>query len=703
MRHPVLLALPVLLASCAAVAQSAPAPIQKVTIRAPNGLDQRRDDTFARLSVTRDDIARYGDVNVAALLRRQPGIAVLNGEVRMRGMGAGYTQILIDGEAAPPGFAIDSLAPSMIERIDIMRSGSAEFGAQAMAGTINIIMRKNHARAQRDLTAGAGAARGYLVEPSVALRWADQQGELAWSLGVELSRPNFHFDESSYETERDAAGSIINERIIRATGGTNIAKISFKPRLTWKLGGGDSLAWGATIERNGVTTSACAAETLLAGAYTSYPDNCLRIDLTRKSLRSDVTWIRTIGASKLEAKAAVNRYDRTSDFLFAGAGSTATLARRVLSDALDQTTTLSGKYLTPLGSAHSLGLGWDGGLTRRTEFRNQHDTTTGNAVPEVVDEDYQASVNRMALFAQDEWAITPRLQAYLGLRWEGLQTDVQGRTMDGRVRNSSSVFSPVATLLWKLPGCGNDQVRLSLSRTYKAPLTSLLVPRRYTTNNGNSPTNPDVRGNPELRPELAWGLDAGYEKYFGKDGVVSVSTYVRRVQGVTVQYVDPNIRPWLSTPINKGNANVAGLEADTKFAPSPKLDVHANVGYNWSELDAIPGPYNRLAEQVAGTANVGLDYRPAPAYTVGMNLNLQFGGPVRSSEQQRAYTGPVRRLDLYALWKLNETTKWRLSVSEALQQDQVSERSYSSDAGAFNRRFVETNRMVIRVVLEKRL
>ena len=251
--------------------------------------------------------------------------------------------------------------------------------------------------------------------------------------------------------------------------------------------------------------------------------------------------------------------------------------------------------------------------------------------------------------------------------------------------------------------CEKDQVRLALSRTYKAPLTRLLVPRRYTTNNGNSPTNPDVRGNPELRPELAWGLDTGYEKYFGKDGVASVSAYVRRVQGVTVQYVDPVIRPWLSTPTNKGNANVAGIEADTKFTPQRDLDLHANLGYNWSALDAVPGPYNRLADQVPGTANAGVDYRATAAVTFGANLNLQFGGQVRSSEQQRAYTGPLRNLDMYALWKFDEQTKWGLSVAEALQQDQVSERSYADENGSFQRRLVETNRIVIRLVLEKRL
>ena len=706
MPRPALRALPaILLATNAFAADSAPAaaPIQKVEISAPSGADQRRNDSSGRITVTRDDITRFGDVNVSSLLKRQPGVAVVNGEVRMRGLGSGYTQILIDGEAAPAGFSVDSLAPSMIERIEVMRNGSAEFGAQGIAGSINIVMRKNHARPQRDVTLAAATARGYLVDPSASLRWADQSGELAWSLGAELSRPGFHYDVSNLENEMDSLSGRDNERITRSTGGASTRKISLSPRLNWKRDGGASLAWNATVDRSNIANDGCAVETVVRGVPTTYPDNCSTSRQEVRSLRSDIIWTRVLGPGKLLAKAAVNRYDRESDYLFTGAGNGAALARRVISAAADHTTTLSGKYLAPLGSTHSLGLGWDGGRTSRTELRNQHDTINNGPLPEMLDEDYAATVNRMALFAQDEWAVTPRLQAYLGLRWEGLKTDVAGRTMPHSVRNSSSVLSPVAQLLWKLPDSEKDQLRIALSRTYKAPLTRLLVPRRYTANNNNSPTNPDVRGNPDLRPELAWGLDAGVEKYFGKDGVASISGYVRRVQGVTVSEVDPHITPWLSTPSNKGNAKVAGIEADTKLSPLPSLDLRANAGYNWSRLDAVPAPDNRLAEQSVATSNLGFDYRAAPAFTVGMNLNMQFGGKVRLSERERAYKGPVRSLDAYGLWKISAKSKLRLSVADALQQDQVSGKSYTSATGAYAERFVQTSRIVTRLVLETNL
>jgi outer membrane receptor for ferrienterochelin and colicins len=696
-------ALPLALLFSNTLAQSVPAPpIQQVEVTASTALDARRIDTAGKLSVTREDIARYGDINVSTLLKRQPGIAVVNGEVRMRGLGSGYTQILIDGEPAPPGFAVDSLSPSMIERIDVMRNGSAEFGAQAIAGSINIIMRKNHARAQRDLTLAAGSARGYLISPSAALRWADQRGDLAYSLGVELSRPNGHFDERAFESERALDDSIISERVTRTRGGSATRKISLAPRLNWKLAGGDSLAWQAVIDRSRLVNDGCAVETVFAGTGTPFPDSCYRVDLTAHALRSDVAWTHRLGDGKLVAKAAVNRNDRSSDYLFTGSGPSATLARRVLAQAGDHSTTLSGKYLAPLGNAHSLGLGWDGGRTLRTEERMQRDSTFAGAPLYALDEDYKGVIDRMSLFAQDEWTVTPRLQAYLGLRWEGLRTDVSGRTME-QVRHRSSVVSPVAQLLWKPPGTEKDQLRLALSRTYKAPSTRLLVPRRYTVNNGNSPTNPDVRGNPDLRPELAWGLDAGYEHYFGSKGMLSVSAYGRRVEGVTVTEVDPDLRPWIAIPRNNGTARVAGVEADARYAPSPQLDLRANLGLNWSSLDAVRGPDNRLAEQVASTANVGADYRLSPQYTVGASFNVQFGGAVRISQYQSAYTGPARKFDVYALWKMDARSQLRLTVTDLPELDRVSRQAYTSDDGTFRRTLIETNRLWIRLLLETRI
>ena len=143
----------------AAVPPAAPAPapapasapgveLKRVEITAtrPTDVQERRASTAAKIVIGREEIDRFGDATVGDLLKRLPGVTMQGrpgrgGNIRMRGLGNGYTQILLDGQRVPPGFSLDSLTPEQIERIEILRAPTAETGARAIAGTINIITR----------------------------------------------------------------------------------------------------------------------------------------------------------------------------------------------------------------------------------------------------------------------------------------------------------------------------------------------------------------------------------------------------------------------------------------------------------------------------------------------------------------------------------------------------------------------------------
>ncbi|MFM2340509.1 MAG: hypothetical protein RLZZ592_162, partial [Pseudomonadota bacterium] len=111
-----LAAAPVLaLAQTSAPAPSpAPAPpeatLERVEIRARR-LDadqERRQSTAAKTVIGREELDRNGDASVAEVLKRQPGVTLdgrpgRGGNPRLRGLGSGYTQILINGERLPMG------------------------------------------------------------------------------------------------------------------------------------------------------------------------------------------------------------------------------------------------------------------------------------------------------------------------------------------------------------------------------------------------------------------------------------------------------------------------------------------------------------------------------------------------------------------------------------------------------------------------
>jgi outer membrane receptor protein involved in Fe transport len=314
----------------------------------------------------------------------------------------------------------------------------------------------------------------------------------------------------------------------------------------------------------------------------------------------------------------------------------------------------------------------------------------------------------MALFAQDEWEPTPRLQAYLGMRWEGLDTATHGRDL-APVHNRSGVFSPVAQMLWKLPGSERDQLRLAFTRTYKAPLTSDLVPRRYTVNNDNGPTSPHVQGNPNLRPELAWGLDAAAESYFGKDGMVSLGVYHRRIRDVMVEQLWQEGGEWISTQANGGAATARGIEFDARWAlpalrpGSPAFDLRANVTRNWSRVEALPAPDNRLASQIPLSANLGIDMRASARLGAGLNFNYVGAARSAASRQLWNHSGPSRIVDAYATCKIGQQAQVRLSLSNLLHQPRYSTSLYDDGAAATGRRTAAMSTTGLRVQLESPL
>lgn len=684
--------------------------LQKVEVSAASGTAQRESDTAARIIVGRDEIGQYGDNNLAAVLKRQPGVSVVGNEVRMRGLGAGYTQILINGDPAPPGFSIEAMAPEMIERIEIMRSATAEYSMQAVAGSINLVLRKGASRAEREWKLGTGRVDDRW-NPSASLRLADKVPGFAYALTGALDRTAD--DTSPLTTERAVGpqGDVLALRRMQSRNASSVNKASLTPRLNWTLDNGDTLSWLSLLDWYRTGFDGASQETLVLGASSDYPRNRITSQARIFSARSDISWAHSFGAAgKLTSKLGVNHNRRDTDYAFHGNGgdNAPLLLRAVVSDAIDDSVTSSGKYLARLAAGHALSVGWDGSAIRRSEARRQRDTFFDSRPPYALDEDYAADVARLAVFAQDEWDMTTQVQLYAGVRWEGLRTATAGRTLR-EVQTRSSVWSPVAQLLWKLPGTARDQLRLALARTYKAPTTRSLVPRRYTVNNANSATNPDFQGNPALRPELAWGLDVAYEHYFGKSGVASISAFARRIGDVTVQYLYLQDGVWITSPFNNGVAQVRGVEMDLKFPlrtwfiGAPEIDLRANAARNWSTVEAVPGPGNRLASQVPATLNLGIDYRLSSLASVGGNVNLQTGGWARQDAQAGSYTGVRRTLDAYALWQPDGKTRVRLSLANLLHQRQVQGLSYAYEEGRRDSMTATPGSSLLRLMLEHSL
>jgi outer membrane receptor for ferrienterochelin and colicins len=674
-------------------AAAPPQKLEKIEVRGPDDVDERRQSTAAKIVVSHDELTRYGDTTLLDAVKRLPGITVESdgrggGSIKMRGLGNGYTQILLDGEPTPAGFSIESLSPDLIERIEIYRGATAELSTQAIAGTLNIVLRKAVSQRRRQVKLGTSVTNGQ-VSTTTTAELSDRDGRLSYVLPASLNTSRFRNQSMAEQVGRDAASipdlDYVTESPVRGHG----LAIGLAPRLNWDLGKEDALGWQSFLNYNRFRGEFDERTTLLFGEPPAFPSNNLAFAATNTSLRNDVDWKRSLGnEARIEAKLAVNYNHRSSSAVFDAfdPAGTYVLHRTVDGRVTDDGVTLKGKYTFPLVAGHSLVAGVDGEHARRTEDRLQVDATPAGATTFEIDESYDARVARLALYAQDDWDVTPRLALYLGLRWEGIDTRSTGNTF-AEVHNRSGVWSPIVQALWKLPGTEKDQLRAGLARTYKAPSTFDLMPRRYIANN-NTATTPDFQGNPTLGPELSWGLDLAYEHYFGGGGVFSASAYERRIDDVILhELLDVN-GTFILRPANEGRATVKGIEIDAKaglasfFPSAPAVEVHANLSRHWSSVDFLPGPDNRLAQQPRWTGNLGVDWQVAShPLTLGANFRLVTAGPVRLSSTQAVYTSVSRNLDVYGQWKFPKGAgELRIYANNLLRQDRLAIETFADPA-----------------------
>jgi hypothetical protein len=137
-----------------------PQRLETVVIRADRTLEERFASTGSRVTINRNDIEQMGADSIADVLRQLPGVQTSGGasgnlEIRMRGMDRSATQILVDGQRVGSGrrsgqLPFDQLPADMIERIEVLRSPSAEYSG-ATGGTINIVMRESLVRRETNV------------------------------------------------------------------------------------------------------------------------------------------------------------------------------------------------------------------------------------------------------------------------------------------------------------------------------------------------------------------------------------------------------------------------------------------------------------------------------------------------------------------------------------------------------------------------
>ena len=654
-----------------------------------NDIEERRQSTAAKIVIGRDELDKQGESTLGEVLKRLPGVTIQGapgrgGAIRMRGLGGGYTQILMDGQRVPPGFSIESLTPEMVEKVEILRAPTAETGARAIAGTINIVLREGVRTNPDDLKMGSSFEHGHRSD---AVNWVHNLKTEPLNGTLTVSAMNsWRPDDSTAITDSEvqAMDTMLpwtSHRVRNTLSLGHREGMNANARLMWRGEEGRSMILMPFVvysENSSVGhIDLTDAKTINGMPQALVTDSANSITKSRFVLtRLNGQWNQRFSAdSRFEFKFGLGEAHFSNLFSQVAVGNTGLLNTLQESQNFkDLSQSWNGKLTQVIGGGHQVVSGAELEGVRRSEVANAEVTDdVGNI---------RARTQRWAAYSQDEWNINPNWSAHAGIRYESILTE--GNNEEGQKSNKSSVLTPLFHAVWKPLPESRDQIRMSLTKSYKSPTLNDLVGKTTLSRESNSPTRTDRISNPGLKPELAVGVDLAVERYLAGGGVLSANIFRRNIsdliRSVTTERYDtvwaPGQRRFVSSPTNVGDAITQGLELEAKFALNKMwtealpIDVRSNLSFFNSKVLDVLGPNNRLDQQPKMTANLGADYRVrAMPLTVGGNMNINPDYTTRRSLQQWNYQGAKRVVDVYGVWKFSPATALRLTVSNLVPRD----------------------------------
>ena len=163
-----------------------------------------------------------GDIQPTAT--NTPGAATIS----LRGIGANRNLVLIDGRRGTPGNAsgvvdISTIPSAAIERVEVISGGaSATYGADAVAGVTNFILKKNFEGLELDGQFGItqeGDGFEYQLSGIMGTDFADGRGNVSIAMSMNTREANFQRDRSWYQDAyTDPSNTIAGQFFIESPG-----------------------------------------------------------------------------------------------------------------------------------------------------------------------------------------------------------------------------------------------------------------------------------------------------------------------------------------------------------------------------------------------------------------------------------------------------------------------------------------------------
>lgn len=684
--------------SAQAAENSTDEDIEKIVVKGSPVFRNRTSSVSPQLEYGGLFFEQFEPTSVGDMLKRTPGVGFSSdvGEYdapQMRGLGDGYTQVLINGKKVPGSGAdravfVDRIPAEMVDRIQIIRSPSADQDSQGVGGTINIILKDGASFDGGSVKVGALRAENGTIRPNASFGYGANTTDMSWTVSANFQQRYVSKTktEQVFETDGDlgtgfSRGALIKDELEIDTRDSD--DISLSAGLSYDLSSTSVL----DLHANYLVTDRNANQTEdifdVEDNEREYAKDDAHID--EESMNISAVYSKDLsGESNIELSASfatTTDVENVTKFERGDPNDSWEYDAKELEDTEDSEILLGGFYERVFDNDIEFKTGLDLAMKDRDESIIEYKVDGDSGEIEEVDlnQTYNAQEDRYDGYLLGSKEIFDGASLELGLRIEHTSRTI---TADGiSVSSSSTEVNPSAHFSAELND--TNTLRISLAQTVKRPSFKQLAPITQT----DEPEDGDAKqGNPDLENEVSLGFDVGYEYSFGK-GIFGLNAFYRDITDVieegAVGISDDG--GTLYSYSNAGDGSVWGLEVDFSTPLTDDTGFFANLTLLDSKInDQFTGKERRFRNQSNYIYNFGVTHnipnwdssvgfsyqKQGDSLSVDFNrdVDLSYGANLEVFVEKRFGEGYVLRLSGTNLLDAHKIEKFTLFDGDSAEE-----------------------------------